>query len=194
MISKGLDLPGVTLVGSLMSDSETGLVDFRAAEKTFAKLTQVAGRSGRSKQRGLALAQTFNPESELMRSIQRGEYQEFFDREIRNRETLAYPPFSHLLRIILQDVNEDKLGASAAEFLKRLLAEIPSAQITYRTLGPAPCQLYRLRGRYRRHVLLFTKTPLQLSTALSNWEARENRFKLPASTKVTVDVDPYDLM
>ena len=194
MISKGLDLPGVTLVGALMSDAEVGLVDFRASEKTFSKLTQVAGRGGRAKKSGLALAQTYNPQSQLMRSIAGGDYQAFYENEINDRQTLGYPPFSHVIRIILQSSAEEKLADAAQTFREKLDKELTAARLTYRILGPATCQIHRLRGRYRRHLLVFIKTPQKLTKALSEWENSASRMGLPSAIKFTVDVDPYDFM
>lgn len=194
MISKGLDLPNVTLVGALMSDAEAGLVDFRANEKTFSKLTQVAGRCGRAEKSGLALAQTYNPQSQLMQSIASGNYQAFYENEISDRQTLDYPPFSHVIRIILQAPDEEKLAGVALTFRGKLEKEFAGAKLRYRILGPAPCQIHRLRGRYRRHLLLFTKTPQKLTNALTEWENRKSRLGLPSTVKFAVDVDPYDFM
>ena len=194
MISKGLDLPDVTLVGALMSDAEAGLVDFRANEKTFSKLTQVAGRGGRAEKSGLALAQTYNPQSKLMQSVARGDYRAFYENEISDRKTLGYPPFSHVIRIVLQSSDEEKLVEVSLEFRGKLEIELAGVKLKYRILGPAPCQIHRLRGRYRRHMLLFTKTPQKLTTALTEWENRKSRLGLPSTVKFTVDVDPYDLM
>lgn len=200
MISKGLDLPGVTLVGALMSDAEVGLVDFRANEKTFSKLTQVAGRGGRggrgghAKTSGLALAQTYNPRSQLMQSIAKGDYQAFYKNEISDREALGYPPFSHVIRIVLQSSDEEELSDASLKFREKLERELTAARLKYRILGPAPCQILRLRGRYRRHVLLFTKTPQKLTHALTEWENRTSRLGLRSTVKFSVDVDPYDFM
>ncbi|MFQ5607418.1 MAG: primosomal protein N' [Candidatus Zixiibacteriota bacterium] len=194
MISKGLDLPEVTLVGALMSDSEAGLVDFRSGEKTFSRLTQVAGRSGRARKTGLALAQTYNPNSKLMRAVTRGDYQAFYKEEIADRGALGFPPFSHIVRVILQSIDEESLLESAGTFGADLESALSASGVAYRVLGPAPCQIARMRGRHRRHLLLFTKSPQALGAALTKWEEQTPRFGLPSAVKLTVDVDPYDFM
>lgn len=194
MISKGLDLPEVTLVGALATDAEMGLVDFRSSERTFARLTQVAGRSGRAQKAGVAFAQTYDPSSELMRQIKEGDYQSFFEKEMSFRKALQYPPFTNCLRIILQAASEKTTQESAARFQALLKEMIARSNLSCNILGPAPAQLYRLRGRYRRHLLLFSKRMRKVVDALTVWEEKSPRFGLPATVKITVDVNPFDLL
>ena len=195
MVTKGLDFPGVTLVGVLSADLSLDLPDFRASEKTFARLLQVAGRSGRAEAPGEVLIQTYYPDSELIAAAARQDYESFYDREIESRQALSYPPFSHLVNFVLTATDEDKLQKAALEFRDRLVRRIDAAGLKQSTpLGPAPCPLYRLRGSYRRHLFVKTRQVVRFVAMLREWELLETRFKFPSTIKLTVDVDPDDMM
>jgi primosomal protein N' (replication factor Y) len=194
MVTKGLDFPGVTLVGVLSADFSMDLPDFRASEKTFARLLQVAGRSGRVAP-GEVLIQTYYPESELIDDAARQDYESFYKREIESRRALSYPPFSRLVNFRLSCKDENKLQETALEFRERLLGRIKSAGLKQSApLGPAPCPLYRLRGNYRRHLFVKTRQVIKFVRMLRQWELSEPRFKLPSTIKLAVDVDPDDMM
>ena len=194
MVTKGLDFPGVTLVGVLSADFSMDLPDFRASEKTFARLLQVAGRSGRVTP-GEVLIQTYYPESELIDDAARQDYESFYKREIESRRALSYPPFSRLVNFRLTGKDENKLEKTALEFRERLLGRIQSAGLKQSVpLGPAPCPLYRLRGNYRRHLFVKTRQVIKFVRMLREWELSEPRFKLPSTIKLGVDVDPDDMM
>jgi primosomal protein N' (replication factor Y) len=194
MVTKGLDLPGVTLVGVLSADLILDLPDFRASERTFAQLLQVAGRSGRADKPGDVLIQTFYPENEVITDAARQDYRSFYEREIQSRRAHNFPPFSRLVNFILSSRNEKNLETSALTFRDRLEEKIRKAAVKADLLGPAPCPMYYLRGRYRRHLMVKTRQVVKLTRLLSEWEAAEPRFKLPSSIKIVVDVDPDDLM
>jgi len=195
MVTKGLDFPNVTLVGVLSADLSLDLPDFRASEKTFARLLQVAGRSGRADAPGEVLIQTYYPESDLIDDAARQDYESFYEREIEARRALSYPPFSHLVRIVLGDENEDRLKKAALKFRDQLTQHLNAAGLKKSSvLGPAPCPLYRLRGSYRRHLFVKTRQVVKLVPMLREWELSETRFKLPSTIKLTVDVDPDDMM
>jgi len=209
MISKGIDFPNVTLVGAIFSDHETLTVDFRTAEKTFARLTQVAGRAGRTGRTGrigrtgcsdknyavsVALAQTYNPQSEIMQAVAHGDYQAFYQTEITPRKQLEFPPFCRIIRVIVSSTNEALLSEHALRLRSELDTRLESFGTAVRILGPAPCQLYRIRGRFRRHILLYTKKTQAVVDALSQWEERQAKFGLPASVRIAIDVDPVDFL
>jgi primosomal protein N' (replication factor Y) len=195
MVTKGLDFPGVTLVGVLSADLSLDLPDFRASEKTFARLLQVSGRSGRAGQHGEVLIQTYYPDSDLIDDAARQDYESFYNREIENRRGLDYPPFSRLINFTLSGKDESKLQKAALEFRDRLLEHINSAPLKPLTpLGPAPCPLYRLRGNFRRHLFVKTHQVVKFVKMLREWELSEPRFKLPSTIKLSVDIDPDDLM
>jgi primosomal protein N' (replication factor Y) len=194
MVTKGLDLPGVSLVGVLSADAGADLPDFRAPEKTFARLVQVAGRSGRGEHSGEVLIQTFSPESDLIADAARQDYHSFYNREVESRQACLYPPFTRLINFVFSGENETKLEAAAAQFRSNLQLRLNSAKLDARILGPAPCALYRLRGRYRRHLFVKTSQTVRLVRALTAWELEESHFSLPGTIRIAVDVDPDDMM
>jgi len=194
MVTKGLDFPGVTLVGVLAADLSLDLPDFRASERTFARLLQVAGRSGRSEERGEVLIQTFYPESELIDEAAHQDYESFFEREIESRRALDYPPFSRLVHISLSSKNEELLKKGALELRDRLREITIGKSVITELLGPAPCPLYYLRGRYRRHLIVKTHRIMELTRILSEWELKHPRFGLSTAVRVVVDIDPDDMM
>lgn len=194
MVTKGLDMPHVSLVGVLSADIGADLPDFRASEKTFARLLQVAGRSGRAEKRGEVILQTFSPDSELITDAARQDYKSFFAREVASRKESYYPPFVRLTNIILSGAKEDQLEQVALDFCQRLKEEARTAKIEIQILGPAPCPLYFLRKNFRRHIIIKTNQQVAFARMLSSWESREARFKLPAALKVTIDIDPDDMM
>jgi primosomal protein N' (replication factor Y) len=190
MLAKGHDFHGVTLVGVIGADSSLSMPDFRAAERTFQLLTQVAGRAGRGDLKGRVLIQTFYPEHYAIQDAVRQDYRGFFDRELQFRKMMAYPPFTALANVIVRDsVLERAIQWS------RQLAEyfIPYDGRGLRVLGPAAAPLARLKKEHRFQFLL--KSPRRsvmtkvLGGALAYCEAKE----IP-QTAVLVDVDPLSLM
>lgn len=194
MVTKGLDLPNVSLVGVLSADLGAELPDFRAPEKTFARLVQVAGRSGRADRKGEVLIQTFSPESDLIADAARQDYRSFYDREIASRRSGRYPPFVRIINFIFSGPDEKKLESSARQFRTELLRHIEAGKIEASILGPAPCALYRLRRRYRRHLFVRTNQSVRFVRMLSEWEEREPHFGLGRTSRIVVDVDPDDMM
>ncbi len=194
MVTKGLDLPEVTLVGVLSGDAGLDMPDFRAKEKAFARLLQVSGRCGRADKPGEVLIQTFNPEDDLITDAARQDYRSFFDREIENRRALHYPPFSRIINFVLSSEDEELLASSTRKFHKNLLHQMEIAKISISVLGPAECPLYFLRKQYRRHLFVKTNQPTKLTRMLTKWETAQPRFGLPASVKIIVDIDPDSMM
>jgi primosomal protein N' (replication factor Y) len=194
MVTKGLDMPNVSLVGVLSADSGADLPDFRASEKTFARLLQVAGRSGRSDIKGEVLLQTYSPESELITDAARQDYLSFFNRELASRKESQYPPFIRVANIVLTGGEEGQLEQTSLDFSERLRIRIKECKLAAQVLGPAPCPLYQLRNGYRRHLIVKTNQQVAFARMLTEWEAVETRFKLPAAIKITVDIDPDDMM
>lgn len=194
MVTKGLDMPNVSLVGVLSADIGADFPDFRASEKTFARLLQVAGRSGRADIRGEVLLQTFSPESELITDAARQDFKSFFTRELASREESHYPPFVRVTNIILSGAAEAQVEQATLDFSERLKGHIANAKLSAQVLGPAPCPLYLLRKSYRRHLIIKTNQQVGFTRMLTEWESAESRFKLPAAVKVTVDIDPDDMM
>lgn len=194
MVTKGLDLPDVTLVGVLLADMELDLADFRASEKTFARLLQVAGRSGRAAKPGLTLLQTFYPDNEVILDAARQDYEKFFVREIESRRQLSYPPFSRIVNFTLSSENQNEIGTVTSTFYERLKERMRREKLEGQIVGPADCPLHYLRRRYRRHMFVKTNQIVKLTRMLTQWESTETNFKLPPSVRIAVDVDPQDMM
>lgn len=194
MVTKGLDMPDVTLVGVLSADAALDLPDFRASEKAFSRLLQVAGRSGRSDIKGQVLIQTYCPEHPIISFAANQDYAGFYEKEIDNRKELAYPPFSRIINFIFSSKDELSLEKLALDFRSRLMNKIKEAQIKLHLLGPAPCPMYFLRNKYRRHLFVKTNQVVKLTKMLTAWDEAEPNFKLPASIRLNIDVDPDDML
>ncbi|MFC1864592.1 primosomal protein N' [Chloroflexota bacterium] len=182
MVTKGLDLPHVTLVGAVNADTSLNLPDFRAGERTFQLLSQVAGRAGRGPLGGQVIIQTYSPEQYAIQTAATHDYALFYDTEITYRRQLHNPPFSRLVSLIYTHTN-DYLCQREAERMKRLLIEErDSAGIADLTvIGPAPAFIHRLRGRFRWQLILRGS---ELSAFLS---------QVPIPQGWTVDIDPLGL-
>jgi primosomal protein N' (replication factor Y) len=194
MVTKGLDLPGVTLVGVLSADLGIDLPDFRAGEKTFARLLQVAGRSGRGSHPGDVFIQTYYPESEVIRDAARQDYVAFFEREIESRRAHGFPPFGRLVRFVLASRNRPEVEDAAAHFSAQLANRCADHGLKADLLGPTACPIGLLRGLTRRHLIARTTRPMEMGRLLTAWESEQARFGLSAGVKISVDVDPDDMM
>jgi primosomal protein N' (replication factor Y) (superfamily II helicase) len=190
MITKGHDFPLITLVGVIAADTSLNLPDFRAGEKTFQQLTQVAGRGGRGETPGRVLIQTFNPQHYALKYVKDHDYKSFYAEEIAFRQALNYPPFSRIINFRLSATKKDILleyARHAAEAAKKL--NIQYANIV-EIIGPAESPLAKIKGRYRWQMLLKSTK----SNILHKF-AQELLSKIEKSTvKITVDVDPENFM
>jgi primosomal protein N' (replication factor Y) len=155
MIAKGLDLPLVTLVGVINADTGLNLPDFRAGERTFQLLSQVAGRAGRSTLGGQVIIQTYSPEHYAIKAAAKHDYSLFYNQEITYRRQLHNPPFSQLASLVYSHTNE-ALCRREAERMKRLLVEERDSRgiAALSLIGPAPAFIHKLRGRYRWQIIL----------------------------------------
>lgn len=193
MITKGHDVTGVTLVGALLADLSLNLPDFRAAERTFQLLTQVAGRSGRGDHPGRVVIQTYSPDHYAMKHLTLHDYKGFFGEEIEFRRALNYPPFSRLINLRIDGPKPDQVE-KAAKALRKRLGMTQRAAAKFRDieiLGPAPAPIQKLRNRYRWQLLLKggqTNALLELAQ-----HAREHLPRARA-TRLHVDVDPYNML
>jgi primosomal protein N' (replication factor Y) len=190
MLAKGHDFQRVTLVGVVGADSSLSLPDFRAAERTFQLLTQVAGRAGRGELPGRVLIQTFYPEHYAIQDAVRQDYAAFFDREMPFRRMMAYPPFSSLANVIVRDTNLEK-----AIRWSRQLSQFFSPQNgkDVRILGPAAAPLARLKKEHRFQFLLKSPRRSLLTKLLSGALAYCDAKEIP-QTAILVDMDALSLM
>ncbi|MEM7244360.1 MAG: primosomal protein N' [Acidobacteriota bacterium] len=188
MIAKGHDFAGVTLVGVLQADRSLWLPDFRAAERTFQLLTQVAGRAGRRQEPGRVVVQSLTPDHPALKLAAAQDYGPFYEAEALGRERLGYPPFAHLVALLVSSEIPEKASDHARELASRLRHRVLEHA---RVLGPAPAPLPKLRDRHRFQVLVKTSRRLALQAHL-----REvmGELRLPTGVQVDVDVDPQSLL
>jgi primosomal protein N' (replication factor Y) len=189
MIAKGHDFPRVTLVGVLGADHALGLPDFRAGERAFQLLTQVAGRAGRGERTGRVIAQAFDPGHPVLRHAAKQDYEAFYDAEIRYRRALRYPPLAALVQIIVAEAREAQAWRIANDVGSALEAA-SAGRLTITGPGPAPIE--RLRGQYRMQILVRSAGRRRLvetvAEALAPFEAKAAR------RAIHVDVDPVSLL
>ena len=190
MIAKGHDFPRVTVVGILAADHALGLPDFRAGERAFQLLTQVAGRAGRGERPGLVVAQAFDPTHPVLVQAAAQDYEAFYEREIRYRRALRYPPLSALVQILVVHPSEGQAWRIANDVAAALRAEEIAGRLTIAGPGPAPIE--RLRGSYRMQILVRSAGRRRLvatvASALAPFEATSAR------RAIHVDVDPVHLL
>jgi primosomal protein N' (replication factor Y) len=191
MIAKGLDFPNVTLVGVINADTALHLPDFRAAERTFQLVAQVAGRTGRGEKGGRVLVQTCNPEHPAIRAAARHDYAAFAAEELPMRELLRYPPFSTMVRMIVRSQKEPDAQAFAQQLAEWLGEQTAGASLEARILGPAPAPFARLRG-YFRFQLQVQGTDGPGLRALVSRGLKE--LRAPESVQWIADVDPLDML
>ncbi len=193
MIAKGLDNPNVTLVGVISADASFNLPDFRASERGFQLLTQVAGRAGRGEFSGSVIFQTYNPDYYALASAKSQNYKEFFDTEIVAREEFDYPPFSQIIRIILSSENNFRAEKSAQEIVLRLATMIEKFGVSERleVLGPTPCVIERINGLYRFQILIKNKLGEKGHSFISSFIGK---ITMPRDIRMAVDVDPLDIL
>jgi len=188
MVAKGLDFPNVTLVGVIYADLSLHLPDFRAGERTFQLLAQVAGRAGRGDVPGEVIVQTYTPFHPAVQAARRLDYEGFCDQEIEFRRELKYPPFAHLVCLTLRGPSEEKVAFTAAALARALRAALPERVVVAR---PAPAPLAKAKGRYRYQIML--RSPSVRSLAGPMRETLRG-FRMPPKVTCAVDVDALSLL
>lgn len=187
MIAKGHDFPRVTLVGVISADVGLGLADFRAAERTFQLLTQVAGRAGRGEQAGEAIIQTLYPEHYSVQMAVRQDYPVFFAKEVEFRRGMRYPPIVAMVNVIARGRTLEQAMELAGDLARRVRAEAPESVTV---LGPAPAPMGRLRGEHRVQIFLKGARRVDMRQALQAALAGSTDLR----RRVTVDVDPLNVL
>ena len=191
MIAKGLDFPNVTLVGVINADTGLHLPDFRAAERTFQLVTQVAGRTGRGMQGGHVLVQTFSPDHYAIECASEHDYRKFVETETDIRTALNYPPFGAMIRIIFRGESEPRTQALAEEVANVMREYFASKEANVRLLGPTPAPIARLRGRFRFHMFCQSDDKAVMQQAVRR---AETTVKTPDDVQWLADVDPLDML
>jgi primosomal protein N' (replication factor Y) len=184
MIAKGLDLPEIGLVGVVAADVGLGLPDFRAAERTFQQLAQVAGRAGRGDRPGEVVVQTYRPDHPVIRAAQSHDYLGFYEAEVETRRAHRYPPFSGLVKVVFVARIESRAEQAARSFVAHLPEDVE-------VLGPSPAPLARIRGWYRWQAVVRSEDGVRVREAIRG--AMRNWAPL-SGVRLSVDVDPQEML
>jgi primosomal protein N' (replication factor Y) (superfamily II helicase) len=192
MIAKGFDFPRVTLVGVLDADVALHLPDFRAAERAWQLLTQVAGRAGRGSTPGEVLIQTCTPDHPAIAAAVRNDESGFMERELAEREEAGYPPALRIAALLFSGKAEAQVEASATCVAEALRGDEALADVA--VLGPAPQMLARMRGQHRWHILLKAARPGVLRAAAARALEVAEQTKRPRAVRVVADIDPYEVL
>ena len=187
MIAKGLDFPDVTLVGVVSADTGLFVPDYRAAERTFQLLHQVAGRAGRGEKAGTVVIQTFCPDNYAVQAAANNDYASFVQQELQFRKVTGYPPFARLLRV-LAEARQEREAQDLLQAAVKPLRDLPDVEV----LGPAPAVIARIKEQWRWHTLVKAFTPAAFTAAMAAVGTVEDLGT--RSCRVTLDVDPSSLM
>jgi primosomal protein N' (replication factor Y) len=191
MIAKGLDYPNVTLVGVISGDTALALPDFRASERTFQLITQVAGRAGRGAAPGRVVLQTFLPDDPTIRAAIKQDFVGFAQTELKHRRDVGLPPFARMVRIVMRDQEMDKLHKLGVELANELQAAAAPFGPGVLLRGPMPCAISRIAGYFRTQIVLASPRASRLQQILA--QVRE-KGSLAKSDRIAVDVDPVSLL
>ena len=193
MIAKGLDFPGVTLVGVINADVGLHIPDFRASERTFQLLEQVAGRAGRGSDPGEVLVQTMRPLHFALARAADHDYVGFAERELADRLEPAYPPHLRLANLVVSGLSEERVADEAeslAGWTRALVEDRAVADVDI--VGPAPCAIDRLRDRWRWHFLIKARKPGSLGSVLR--ALASSRGRTDRELRLEIDRDPESLL
>jgi primosomal protein N' (replication factor Y) len=195
MVTKGHDLPNVTVVGVVNADAALSIPDYRASERTFQLLVQVAGRAGRGDTPGRVLVQTWDPDHPAVALAARHDVGAFLERELADRRELGYPPFTHAALVRVDALDEKEARSGCAALARVALASEPVRSGAVLVQGPAPAPIARIRNRWRFRVMLRAAQRAQLRAALSAVDAAIAQGKtLARGVRAVIDVDPVQLL
>ncbi len=191
MIAKGLDFPNVTLVGVINADTALHFPDFRASERTFGLVTQVAGRTGRGEKGGRVLVQTFSPDHPAILAAAQHDYLKFAEEELPTREEFGYPPFSRMARLVIRGPDETQTEKFTEALVEIVQSHADKEGVPFTIMGPAPAPISKLRGRFRFHALISSprESPLQETIRVA-----VEKLKVPEEIQWIVDIDPLDML
>lgn len=196
MLAKGLDFPNVTLVGVVAADQLLNMPDFRARERAFQLLTQVAGRAGRSDKPGEVIIQTYTPEDRSVVLASHHDYPRFFWEELKYRKERLYPPYTHVIRILLLHEKEERVIRAAQSLVEHLrigMANSKDANDKVAILGPAPAALSRLKDKFRWQVVVKGKRLDSLRTFLHQGVQKYAQDSLSQGVQLNIEVDPLSM-
>ncbi|MDS1029857.1 primosomal protein N' [Bacillota bacterium LX-D] len=194
MIAKGLDFHNVTLVGVISADFSLNFPDFRSREKTFQLLTQVAGRAGRGIVQGEVVIQTYLPESDVLLYAQKQDFNEFYQKEIILRKELNYPPFCHIIRVLLMGENEEKVAKVCQGFAQLITSERPEIR-DLKILGPAAAPITKLNNMFRWQVILKSEDLEKLRQFVAACLKRyHEQDYLAGQLRWSIDIDPIGML
>lgn len=188
MIGKGLDFPNVTLVGLVDADLSMHIPDFRANERTFQLLVQVAGRSGRGDRAGEVIVQTFTPAAGAIQFSRHADYAGFAEAELEPRRKFRYPPYRHIIHHLFRGPNPEKLQFFSAQWARQV-GEVFGSRLELR--GPTPAPIEKIKGQYRWQLWYFTPS---VSRVIGELARMRDKFAWPADITQTLDVDPVNLV
>ncbi|CAM3755006.1 primosomal protein N' [Alkalicoccus chagannorensis] len=191
MIAKGLDFPNITLVGVLAADAMLHLPDFRASERTFQLLTQVAGRAGRHEKTGEVLVQTYTPDHYSILDMQQHDYLSFYEKEMRMRRMGGHPPFYFLVLLQVQHEDLQLVVEKAGQMASYLRRELHQDTVVY---GPNACAVPRIKDRYRYQVMIKYKVEPHLERVLHDLRAAFQPDLQRTGLQLTIDTNPYMMM
>ena len=189
MIAKGLHFPNVTLVGIIYADLSLHIPDFRAGERTFQLITQVAGRAGRGDVEGEVFVQSFTPHHPAIQFARRHDFEGFYDQEIDARRQLRYPPLSRIALLTIKGRNEEKVRF-AAEHVRKEIQRVCEGTKDNMLMGPAPAPLARAETFYRYQLMIRTRQMSKVSARLAEMN---EKLSLPDGLTLTIDIDPANL-
>lgn len=196
MLAKGLDFPNVTLVGVVAADQLLNMPDFRARERAFQLLTQVAGRAGRSDKPGEVIIQTYTPEDRSVVLASHHDYPRFFWEELKYRKERLYPPYTHVIRVLLLHEKEERVIRAAQSLVEHLrigMAKSKDVNDKVAILGPAPAALSRLKDKFRWQVVVKGKRLDSLRTFLHQGVQKYAQDSLSQGVQLNIEVDPLSM-
>jgi primosomal protein N' (replication factor Y) len=188
MVAKGLNFPGVKLVGIVLADTGLHLPDFRAQERTFSLIVQVAGRAGRYVPDGKVIIQTYRPAADAVRLAAAHDLTTFYERELETRRALEFPPFSRLIRLVFRGRDRDRVLSTASRYAEGIIATLHEEG---EVLGPAECPIAVISGNYRVQVIVRSSS-FSVSHRSVTRVARDGRPE--HGVYVELDVDPVSLL
>ncbi len=191
MITKGLDFENVTLVGIVAADMSLCVDDFRAGERTFDLITQVAGRAGRFQKKGRAIIQTYNPDDEIIIHSSSQDYKAFYADEIQTRLMLLYPPFSEFINFVFSSNNKQNAKNKADLFYKELCLGLKNSSFDGTSFLPCESPIFKINGKYRYHFIL--KTPYKKDVYDIIYEIYKKHLSTKNDVTISIDVNPNSM-